>query len=171
MSETESTGQDPEAIKDPVQDLPYEPIEARYRTLQIVTVLITYVILGAVALLLLLLDNCIWCILAECVIAVALIINLFIVRKAWLFKGYRLSGYDISYRSGILFPSVTTIPFNRLQQVSIKQNPVSKLLHLYAVEVVNGAQGLASMTIPGLSEENAEHIKGTLVEKLKDEQE
>ena len=57
-----------------------------------------------------------------------------------------------------------------MQQVSLKQNPISKYLHLYSVEVVNGAQALASLTIPGLTEERANLIKSTVIDKLRYEQ-
>lgn len=170
MPDIQLDSEDTREVIDPVEDLQYEPIERKYRTVQIVLTMFVYAIFAGIALLLLLLDDCVWCIVAECVIVIALAINLVIVRKAWLFKGYALSEFDISFRSGIVFPSVTTIPFNRLQQISIKQDPVSKLIDLYSVEVVNGAQGLASMIIPGLTKERAEQIKRIVIEKLKNEQ-
>lgn len=152
---------------EPVDGLHYEHIDSRYRTVQIVLAGFGYIILAGLALLLLLLDDCIWCIIAECVILTALAINMAILRKAWSFKGYALREHDISYRSGVIFPKITTIPFNRMQQVSVKQNPVSRLLHLYSVDVVNGAQELSSMTIPGLSEERANQIKGIVIERMR----
>lgn len=155
----------------PVDELYYEPIDRRYRAVQMILTALGYVLLAGAACFLLLIDNCLWFILAECVIVVAIAFNLFILRKAWQFKGYALRENDISYRGGIVFPKIITIPYDKLQQVTLKQNPISKMFKLYAVEVVNGAQGMASLTIPGLTEERANQIKGIVIERLKNDDE
>lgn len=143
----------------------FENLSHGYRNVQIALTAFGYALLAAAALFLLLLDDARWCIATECAIAIAFAVNMVIIPKAWLFKGYALRENDISYRSGIIFPTVTTIPFNRLQQVSVKQNPVSKYFNLYSVEIVNGAQAYNAMTIPGLSEEKALQIKNLVISK------
>ena len=152
---------------DPVDELQYEVIESSYRTVQMVLTAFGYLVLAASTLFLLLLDDSIWCIIAECLVFAAWIVNMVIVSKAWKFKGYALRDHDISYRSGVIFPKITTVPYNRMQQVSVKQNPIAKLLNLYSVEVVNGAQTLAALTIPGLTEERANQIKSIVIDRLK----
>ena len=154
---------------DQVENLHYQPVEPLYRNVQMILTAITYLILAGLALLLLLLDNPVWCLIAEGIIIASLAVNLLILRKAWIFKGYALREYDLSYRSGIIFPTITTIPFNRIQQVGTKQNPKSKLFKLYSVEVVNGAQLEAAISIPGLTEEKANQIKNIIIEKMRDE--
>ena len=154
----------------PVDELEFEPVDHRYRSVQLILTGLGYILAAAFALLLLLVDDCIWCILAECVIAAAMVVNLIIANKAWKFKGYALRENDITYRSGLVFAKTTTIPYDRLQQVSVKQNPVSKLFSMYSVEVFNGAQGMASLTIPGLTEERANQIKDILIQKLKNDE-
>lgn len=154
-----------------VDELQYERIDCKYRNVQMILTGLGYLLLGGAALFLLLLNDCIWCVAVECVIIIAFSINMFILRKAWEFKGYALRERDITYRSGIVFPKTITVPYIRLQQVSVKQNPVSKIFGLYAVEIVNGAQGMASMTIPGLSEERSNQIKGIVIEWLKNDNE
>ena len=154
---------------DQVENLHYQPVEPLYRNVQMILTAITYLILAGLALLLLLLDNPVWCLIAEGIIIASLAVNLLILRKAWIFKGYALREYDLSYRSGIIFPTITTIPFNRIQQVGTKQNPISKLFKLYSVEAVNGAQLEAAISIPGLTEEKANQIKNIIIEKMRDE--
>lgn len=153
----------------PVDELRYEKIDRKYRNVQMILTALGYLLLAGAALFLLLLDDRFWWIAAECVIVVAFAINMIILRKAWEYKGYALRENDITYRSGIVFPKTTTVPYVRLQQVSVKQNPVSKIFMLYAVELVNGAQGMASMTIPGLSEERANLIKDIVIDRLKND--
>lgn len=155
----------------PVEELTYMHIEERYRNVQMILTSIGYLLLAAAALFLLLLDTWIWCAIALCVIALALGVNMIILLKAWEYKGYALRERDITYRSGAVFPRTTTVPYDRLQQVTVKQNPVSKMFGLHAVEIVNGAQGMASLTIHGLTEENANRIKDIVIEKLKHDDE
>lgn len=154
----------------PIEDLNYEGVDPRYRSVQIILTALLYVLFAALALFLLLLDDILWFILAEAVIVIAMIVNLVIVSKAWTFKGYALRENDITYRSGVVFPKITTIPFSKMQQVSVKQNPVSKIFRLYSVEVVNGAQAMSSLSIPGLTNERANQIKSIVISKLKYEQ-
>ena len=89
--------------------------------------------------------------------------------KAYAYKGYAVREHDITYRSGIVFPKTVTIPFCKVQQVSVRQNPVSRMFGLYAVDVVSGAQMLAETVIPGLTREKAEEIKSLLIERTRNE--
>lgn len=155
----------------PADDLHFEHIESRYRNVQIIFTALGYLALAISALFLLMLDGVIWCIIAECVILIAAVINMVILRKAWEFKGYALRECDITYRGGIVFPKTTTIPYICMQQVSVKQNPISKMFRLYAVEIVNGAQAMSALTIPGLTEDRANQIKNIVIGKMKNDNE
>ena len=106
---------------------------------------------------------------AEAVLLAAGLVNLSILPKAYAYKGYAVREHDITYRSGIVFPKAVTIPFCKIQQVSIRQNPVSRMFGLYAVDIVNGAQMLAETVIPGLTREKAEEIKSLLIERTGNE--
>lgn len=150
----------------PVDELHYEPVSEKYRSVQIVCAVIVYCLLAALALLLLLVGSSLWCVAAEVLIAVSFVINLSILRKAYKFKGYALREHDITYRSGVIFPKTTTVPFSRIQQVSVSQNPVSKFFNLCAIDVVNGAQGLSSLVIQGLTKEKADAIKNVITQRL-----
>lgn len=151
---------------DPIEELYYEPVSPKYRSVQIVGAVIAYVMLSVLALLLLLIEIS-WCyIAAEIIIIVSFVINLTILRKAYRFKGYALREHDVTYRNGVIFPKITTVPLSRIQQVSISQNPVSKFFGLCTIDVVNGAQGLSSLAIHGLTKEKAENIKNVITQRL-----
>ena len=104
---------------------------------------------------------------AESLLALTALINLMLIPKACAFMGFALREHDITWRTGIIFPSVTTIPFCKIQQVSIRQNPVSRLFGLYSVHIVNGAQMMADTVIPGLAREKADEVKELLIERAK----
>lgn len=125
-----------------------------------------YVLLMGLALLLLLTEEAWICLTAECVIAAVFIANMIFLPASYHYKGYAFREHDLSYRSGIVCPTVTTVPYSRIQQVSMKQNIVARAFKLYSVEIVNGAQTMSSVRIPGLSEERAMRIKDFITDKL-----
>ena len=150
-----------------VDDLEFLQLDPKYRKAHIVGAALVYAGIMAAALLLLLTDRVWICVAAEGAVLIAAAVNLSFLPKAYGYKGYALRERDISYRSGILFPKTTTIPFDRVQQVSVRQNPVSRYFGLCALEIVNGAQLMASTTIPGLTDETANSIKNLVSEKLR----
>ena len=151
----------------PYNKLRFEPVDKNYIKVVYVRLLLVYVILMACALFILLIEAesmPLMLIGAELVLAAAFVANMAFVRKIYSFKGYRLSEKDISYRSGIFFPKVTTIPFCKIQQVSVRRNPVTSIFGLYYIDVINGSQSVTSqMTIPGLSREKAEELKSLIL--------
>lgn len=156
---------DPELFT-PVTDLSFTHPDKHYKAAFMIGASIGYIILMGLAPLLLLTDEPWLCPVAEGVIAVAFIINLMIIPKACRFKGYALREHDISYRKGVFFPKVTTIPYSRIQQVALRQNPVFKLYGLYSVELTNGAQAEDAVVIQGLTKENAEQLKSIITDRL-----
>lgn len=151
---------------DKIDNLHFHPVSSKYRSVQFAYATIAYILLASLALSLLLADNTWWCIAVEVAIAFSFIINLAILREAYRFKGYALREHDITYRSGVIFPNTTTIPFNRVQQVSISQNPVTKFFGLCAIDVVNGAQGFSSLVIHGIPTADADAIKSIITQKI-----
>lgn len=155
------------ASTDLIEELHYEPVSPKFKSVQIASAVIAYSLLAALALLLLLIDDIPWwCVAAETVIGVSFIINLTILREAYKLKGYALRKHDITYRGGVIFSKITTVPFARIQQVSIKQGPISRYFGLCAIDIVNGAQGLSSLTIQGLTKEKADAIKNAITQRL-----
>lgn len=152
---------------EPVEALGFEKIESRYIKVIMARLVIIYFILMGCALFILMLDtpyDAVLLVATECLLATAFAANAALVRKIYDFKGFALRNKDISYRSGIFFESVTTIPFNKIQQVSTRMNLVSRLFSLYYVDVINGSQdAMSRLTIPGLSAEKAEQLKSLLI--------
>lgn len=158
---------------DIVEELSYIPPDGRYLRARIAGTVLTYAVLMLLPLFIFLADDFrgrdMIVICVEAVLAVAALFNLLIMPRACAYKGFAVREHDITYRSGVIFPSVTTIPFCKIQQVSVRQNPVSRLFGLYAVDIVNGAQMQAETVIPGLTREKAEEMKSLLIEMAKNE--
>lgn len=152
---------------EPVEALSFEKIENSYMKVIMARLVIVYFVLMGCALFILMLDtpyDTALLVATECLLATAFAVNAVLVRKIYDFKGFALRNKDISYRSGIFFESVTTIPFSKIQQVSTRMNLVSRFFSLYYVDVINGSQDVMSrLTIPGLSAEKAEQLKSLLI--------
>lgn len=152
----------------PIGQLQFEALDPNYKHDLTLGTSLIYLLLAALALLLLLTGHLWLCLAAEALIVAAAAINLALISKAHRFKGYALRENDLTYRSGIIFPKVTTVPYVRIQQISINQNPITRLFHLYSLDIANGAQLYASLKIPGLSEAKANQIKSMLTDKITD---
>lgn len=157
----------------PIESLKFEHLDNRYVKVCTITYIITYVALMCLLLLLLIPDweyRLVTLIAAEAAVVIAFAWNMTLIPKIYTFKGYAVRERDISYRSGIFFPTVTTVPFCKIQQVTLRQNPVSRMFRMYYIDIVNGSQStMKQMVIPGLTKERAEQIKTMLISKADDE--
>lgn len=154
---------------DTVESLEFIRLDHKYVKVHILSTAIAYLAIMALLPLLLLSDlNHAGLIVAatEASLAIAMTINLCLAGAIWRAKGYALREHDISYRSGIIFPKTATIPFCKIQQVSVRQSIVSRFMGLYYVDILNGSQKMMSqLSIPGLTPEDADRLKATLLQK------
>lgn len=153
----------------PVEDLEFQPVEPIYTRVLTARIILSYIIFMGLAFIILAFEESYrWWILlgVEAILVMALVINLVLVHKIYDFKGYALRDKDISYRSGIFFTSVKTVPFSKIQQVSVRTNPIARMFGLSYLDIVNGSQSSVNqITIPGLTSDDAERIKALLINK------
>lgn len=155
---------------DRIGDLCYFPLERKYQKVQLIKMICVYLVMMGLSLFLLLADDFSHrYLVTACLeggLLLALVINILFLPKAYAYKGFAIREHDITYRSGIIFPSVITVPFCKIQQVGVRQAPIARIFGLYAVDIVNGAQLLAKVTIPGLKEKRANEIKALILERI-----
>ena len=84
-------------------------------------------------------------------------------KYAYAFNRFRIGERDMSMRKGWLFRSSTTIPFNRVQHVDTKQNPVLRHFGLTKV-VVHTAVG--EHEIDALDNAEAERVVRLITERV-----
>lgn len=157
---------------DTIEKLTFQQVESRYTRVIIINTAIAYLLIMIVSSVLMLLDNfnenIIIFISSVATIAIIGIINIAIAGKACRFKGYALREKDITFRKGLFFHSIITIPFCKVQQVSISQNPIARLFGLYSINISNASAWQSSISIPGLTRTRAEQIKDFVTNKLND---
>ncbi|QOD60754.1 PH domain-containing protein [Polaribacter haliotis] len=74
-------------------------------------------------------------------------------------RKYAVREKDISYKNGIFFRTLTTVPFNRIQHVEIDQGPISRYFNLVSLSVFTAGDSSDDLKISGLVKEEAAKIK------------
>lgn len=87
---------------------------------------------------------------------------------AWLQRlevshlGYLVRDKDFSYRRGIISRNVSTVPFARVQHVSIDRGPIERYFGMATLDFRTAGGGLR---VSGLNEETASQLKALVVER------
>ncbi len=94
---------------------------------------------------------------------VALILAYTVV-LTWYFVGFFKKKYairekDITYKSGVLMKTVTTVPFSRIQHVEINESPLARLFKLAALDVFTAGDSSTDLVVRGLTKMEALEIK------------
>ena len=89
-------------------------------------------------------------------------VGLFITPRQARSFGYQLRRDDLVFRRGILWQRVVAVPYGRMQLVDITHGPLDRGFGIAQLKLVTAAAS-TGVTIPGLTQEAAEHLRDTLV--------
>jgi membrane protein YdbS with pleckstrin-like domain len=78
-------------------------------------------------------------------------------------KGFALREKDLSYRTGWLFRSTTTIPFNRIQHCEVENSFVERLFKLSTLNVYTAGGSGSDISIPGLDPLDAKRLRDFII--------
>ncbi len=78
--------------------------------------------------------------------------------------GYREGADDLVVASGVMFRSLETIPFGRIQSVDISEGPIERRYGLATISVTTAASS-GGVGISGLPREEAERLRARLSER------
>ncbi len=84
-------------------------------------------------------------------------------------KGYALRDKDIMYKSGLIWKSITTIPFSRIQHCEVKEGPIERIFGLSSLHIYTAGGSSSDIDIPGLHPQGAQDIKEFVLQKINDE--
>jgi len=79
------------------------------------------------------------------------------------YLSYAIREKDITYKSGWLWKSMTTIPFNRVQHCDIKQGILDRQFGLSKLTIYTAGGQNTDLEIPGLLPETAEKLKAYIL--------
>ena len=80
---------------------------------------------------------------------------------------YHLGGEDLAYGHGIFWKNRRYIARARVQHVDITAGPIARALNLVHLSVFVGGQAAAAISIPGLTPEEGERLRSTLLESAR----
>jgi membrane protein YdbS with pleckstrin-like domain len=110
-----------------------------------------------------LIENTIWIYLS---LSLCFVFTLLLKTIEFKKRKYVVREKDISYKKGVLFRSITTVPFNRIQHVEIDEGPISRFLGLVSLSVFTAGDSSDDLKISGLLKEEAEQIKEFISNKI-----
>ncbi len=106
-----------------------------------------------------------WVVLA--VVVLVSVINLFFAGLAWHRLTFHVGGEDIRVESGIMSRAARSVPYERIQDVSLEQNLLARLLGLVVVRFETGAGGADDIALSYLTEAEGEELRN-LVRRRRD---
>jgi hypothetical protein len=80
-------------------------------------------------------------------------------------KGYAIRDKDIVYRSGVLWRTVTAVPFNRVQHVETTSTPLDRHFALAALQLFTAGGSGGDLKIHGMPADVAEGLRLFILEK------
>jgi len=90
--------------------------------------------------------------------------------KAFTFKGYAFRQKDISYKTGWLWRSITTVPFNRVQHCEVSQGVMDRYFGLAKLKIFTAGGSSSDVVVPGLRLDQATDLKDFILEKIKEDE-
>ncbi len=141
-----------------LEDVDFQKLEKDYLWLRVTFISILFLIVACSSLIIGVSSNLDWW---QPLIIVTVIFSLIymVEWKGFKIKGYAIRQYDVSFKSGLLFFSMTSVPFNRVQHTEVSQSPLARLFDLGEVKVFTAGGASSDITISGLKVEEAHRLK------------
>ena len=100
------------------------------------------------------------------IIAVIILAILVYLRVSFKKRQFAVREHDISYRSGLLFHTITTVPFSRIQHIEIGEGPMERLFKLASINIFTAGDNGRDLRIKGLTHEGSQKIKAFITTQL-----
>ena len=81
-------------------------------------------------------------------------------------RGYAVRDKDIVFRKGILWRSVTAIPFNRIQHVETSNTPLDRKFGVATLQLFTAGGSGGDLKVDGLGAEVAEQLRIYILGKV-----
>jgi len=80
-------------------------------------------------------------------------------------RGYALRDKDILFRKGVIWRSVTAVPFNRIQHVETSSTPLDRRYSLATLQLFTAGGSSGDLKIDGLGKDIAEQLRVFILDK------
>jgi len=162
-----------ENVEIPLDELPatatldWQPLDPAFRSRLLVDRVITIALVVAGAVILSVLPKVQT---APILILAAVLVVVAVPVLAWPFAALPRMGFvvrdkDIVYRKGVLWRSVTAVPFNRIQHVETSNSPLDRRFGLSSLKIFTAGGSGGDLKIDGLAVDHAERLRALVLEK------
>jgi hypothetical protein len=79
--------------------------------------------------------------------------------------GFAVRQKDIAFRKGVLWRSMTIVPFNRIQHVETTNSPLDRRFGLATLKIYTAGGSGSDLKIDGLAADHAERLRSLVLEK------
>ena len=80
-------------------------------------------------------------------------------------RGYVVRDKDILFKKGVVWRSVTAIPFNRIQHVETSSTPFDRKFDLATLQLFTAGGSSGDLTVDGLATDTAEQLRAFILAK------
>ncbi|WP_158838546.1 PH domain-containing protein [Polaribacter sp. L3A8] len=81
-------------------------------------------------------------------------------------RKYAVREKDITYKSGVFFIKLTTVPFSRIQHIEVDEGLFSRFFKLASISVFTAGDSKDDLVIKGIAKETALEIKEFISTKI-----
>ncbi len=81
-------------------------------------------------------------------------------------RGYALREHDMLHKHGVLFRTLTAVPFNRIQHVEISNSPLDRWFGIGSLKLFTAGGSGGDLTINGLPLDRAEQLREHVLGKI-----
>ena len=81
-------------------------------------------------------------------------------------RGYAVRDKDIVFKAGVLWRSVTAVPFNRVQHVETSNTPLDRRFGLANLQIFTAGGSGGDLSIAGLGADTAEQLRVYILDKV-----
>ncbi len=148
-----------------VAELEFIPLEAEYKTVRYLASGIFASVVFLVSWIVVLLSPSIWPygIYAAILVSLLCVWSVIYSGISFHYMGYAMRDKDVTYKSGWIWQSVTSVPFNRVQHCDIRQGLIDRQFNLAKLTIYTAGGQSTDIEIPGLLQENAEKLKAYIL--------
>lgn len=146
----------------PLGDGTWHQLARAYVRVQLISQGVFFLLVVAVAIAVQVITGVQWQWIPAGIILVVTLFGLIITPRQARSFGYQLRRDDLVFRRGILWQRVVAVPYGRMQLVDITHGPLDRGFGIAQLKLVTAAAS-TGVTIPGLTQEAAEHLRDTLV--------
>lgn len=141
-----------------VEEIKFEPLERDYLWMRLTGWgLFFFVAAGILTYLTFVTDIAAWMYFLPWFLLFCLIF--FVEIRGFKIKGYAIRQKDVSYKSGLIWFNMTSIPFNRIQHSELSRGALARLFDLASVKIYTAGGSGSDLSINGLTKERAQKLR------------